>query len=168
MFYCFFKTFNSHKIFLDIVVPMSSATEIYVLIITIVQGLQYVFTPINVITQGGPDNWSANLIYNSYKEGFLLFSTGSSSAFSVLTMLLFIVLLILEFRFVERVSIMRTKLNSSQWGWHLLLSLPVIFLLAPIIYAISTSFKTLSDATNNVLSLIPEKFTLASYKIEIH
>lgn len=39
------------KIFKDIVVPMSSATGIYVFITTIVQGLQYVFTPIKVITQ---------------------------------------------------------------------------------------------------------------------
>ncbi len=92
----------SHRVFLDIVLPMSSATGIYVFIITIVQGLQYVFTPIKVITQGGPDNGSANLIYNSYKEGFLLFSTGTSSAFSMMTMILFIILLVLEFRYVER------------------------------------------------------------------
>lgn len=39
------------KIFGDIVVPMSSATGIYVFITTIVQGLQYVFTPIKVVTQ---------------------------------------------------------------------------------------------------------------------
>ena len=91
-----------HRIFLDIVLPMSSATGIYVLITTIVQGLQYVFTPIRVITQGGPDNGSANLIYKSYQEGFLIFSTGTSSAFSVLTMFLFVLLLILEFRFVEK------------------------------------------------------------------
>lgn len=51
------------KIFLDIIVPMSSATGIYVFITTIVQGLQYVFTPIKVITQGGPNYASSNLIY---------------------------------------------------------------------------------------------------------
>ena len=38
--------------FRDIVVPMSSATGIYVFITTIVQGLQYVFTPIKVIITG--------------------------------------------------------------------------------------------------------------------
>ncbi|HOR86282.1 MAG TPA: carbohydrate ABC transporter permease [Bacillota bacterium] len=56
------------------------------------------------------------------------------------------------------------KLNGRQWGWHIFLCLLVMFLLAPIVYAISTSFKTLSDATNNVLSLIPEKFSVESYK----
>jgi len=90
------------KIFWDIVVPMSSSTGVYVFIITIVQGLQYVFTPVNVVTQGGPNYASSNLIYLSYHEAFTLYRTGTSSAASVLTMLLFVVLLVLEFRFVER------------------------------------------------------------------
>ena len=83
------------KIFFDIVIPMSSATGIYVFIITIVQGLQYVFTPIKVITQGGPNYASSNLIYHSYHEAFSLYRTGMSSA-------VFVILLILEFRFVEK------------------------------------------------------------------
>lgn len=90
------------KIFIDIVVPMSSATGIYVFIITIVQGLQYVFTPVKVITQGGPDYASSNLIYLSYHDAFTLYQTGTSSAVSVLTLLLFMLLLALEFRFVEK------------------------------------------------------------------
>ncbi|MBC2582089.1 carbohydrate ABC transporter permease [Clostridium sp. DJ247] len=91
-----------HKIFLDIVLPMSSATGVYVLVMTIVQGLQYVFTPIKVITQGGPDNASSNAIYNAYQEAFVLYRTGSASAFAILTMALFVALLILEFKYVER------------------------------------------------------------------
>ena len=90
------------KIFRDIVVPMSSATGIYVFITTIVQGLQYVFTPIKVVTQGGPNYASSNMIYMSYHEAFTLYRTGTSAAVSVLTMALFIVLLLLEFRFVEK------------------------------------------------------------------
>lgn len=90
------------KIFLDIVAPMSSATGIYVFITTIVQGLQYVFTPIKVITQGGPNYASSNMIYASYHNAFTLYQTGTSSAVSVVTMACFIVLLFLEFRFVEK------------------------------------------------------------------
>ena len=78
------------------------ATGIYVFITTIVQGLQYVFTPIKVVTQGGPNYASSNLIYMSYHEAFTLYRTGTSSAVSVITMVLFIVLLLLEFRFVEK------------------------------------------------------------------
>lgn len=90
------------RIFTGIVVPMSSATGIYVFIITIVQGLQYVFTPIKVVTQGGPNYASSNLIYMSYHEAFTLYRTGVSSAGAVMTMLLFILLLAAEFHFVER------------------------------------------------------------------
>ncbi|MDU0321752.1 sugar ABC transporter permease [Clostridium butyricum] len=91
-----------YKIFFDIVVPMSSATGIYVFIMTIVQGLQYVFTPIKVITQGGPDNASSNAIYNAYQEAFVLYRTGTASAFAIITMIFFIGLLILEFKYVEK------------------------------------------------------------------
>lgn len=91
-----------HRIFFDIVVPMSSATGLYVFIMTIVQGLQYVFTPIKVITQGGPDNASSNAIYNVYQEAFTLYHTGYASAFAIVTMALFVILLLVEFKFVEK------------------------------------------------------------------
>lgn len=90
------------KIFKDIIIPMSSATGIYVFIYTIVQGLQYVYTPIKVITQGGPNYASSNLIYMSYHEAFSLYRTGMSSATAVITVAIFMVLLILEFKFVEK------------------------------------------------------------------
>ncbi|WP_100486990.1 carbohydrate ABC transporter permease [Sporolactobacillus pectinivorans] len=91
-----------YRIFLQIVLPMSSATGIYVFIMTIVQGLQYVFTPINVITQGGPNYASSNLIYHSYQDAFVLYKTGESAALSTITLLLFVCLLWLEFKFVEK------------------------------------------------------------------
>lgn len=90
------------QIFLKIIVPMSSSTGIYTLLITLIWGLQWVFTPINVLTQGGPNNGSSNLIYAVYKEAFTIFQTGSASAMAVLAMLLFGILLFLEIRFVEK------------------------------------------------------------------
>lgn len=93
---------SDFRIFTQIILPMSSATGVYVFIITIVQGLQYVFTPIKVVTQGGPNYASSNLIYQSYHEAFTLYKTGEASAFSVMTMALFIILLVLEFKFVEK------------------------------------------------------------------
>ncbi|MDQ0203349.1 carbohydrate ABC transporter permease [Pectinatus haikarae] len=91
-----------YKIFFDIVLPMSSATGVYIFIMTIVQGLQYVFTPIKVVTQGGPDNASSNVIYDIYQEGFLLYHTGYASAMSIAAMVLFVILLVIEFRYVEK------------------------------------------------------------------
>lgn len=90
------------EIFLKIVVPLSSATGIYVLLITLVWGLEWVFTPINVLTLGGPNNGSSNIIYAVYKEAFTVFQTGSASTLAVLTMLFFVLLLFLEIRFVEK------------------------------------------------------------------
>lgn len=90
------------RIFLDIVLPMSSATGIYVLIMTVVQGLQYIFTPIKVVTQGGPNYASSNIIYHAYQEGFVLYKTGTSSALAIVSMIIFIVLLFLQFKFVEK------------------------------------------------------------------
>lgn len=93
---------GSFHLFTDFVLPMSSATGIYVLVTTIVQGLQHAFTPIKTITLGGPNYASSNLIYQSYEEAFRLYKTGISSAFSVLTILIFAVLMFLEFKYVER------------------------------------------------------------------
>ena len=81
---------------------MSSSTGIYILIMTIVTGLQYIYTPVKVVTQGGPDSASSNLIYESYHQAFNVFSTGTSAAFSILTLCLFVLLLLLQFWFVER------------------------------------------------------------------
>lgn len=93
---------SNFKLFKDIVLPASSATGIYIFIMTIVQGLQYIFTPIKVITQGGPNYYSSSLIYHAYHEGFILYRTGVSSALSMVTMIIFVILLLLEFKFVER------------------------------------------------------------------
>ncbi|MGE7545797.1 carbohydrate ABC transporter permease [Sporosarcina newyorkensis] len=90
------------RIFFQIILPMSSATGIYVFIITIVQSLQYVFTPVKVVSQGGPDYASSNLIYHAYHEAFVVYRTGHSATLSIITMALFLLLLFLEFKFVER------------------------------------------------------------------
>ena len=90
------------RIFLNIVVPMSSSTGIYVLILSIVTGMQQLFTPINMITKGGPDNASTNLIYAVYDQAFGFFKTGTASAYAILMMVLFAFLLFLEFKFVEK------------------------------------------------------------------
>lgn len=93
---------GSTRIFFDLVVPMSSSAGLYVLIMTIVTGLQYVYTPITVITQGGPDGASSNLIYESYHNAFITFNTGYSAAYSVVTLIIFMVLLLILLKFSDR------------------------------------------------------------------
>lgn len=89
-------------IFRKIVMPLTSSTAVYVLIISIVQGMQYVFTPIKVLTQGGPNNASSNIIYGVYQEAFGFYNTGKASALSIMAMFVFLVLLFLEFKYVEK------------------------------------------------------------------
>lgn len=91
-----------HKVFMNIVLPMSSSVGVYVFVMTIVQGMQFVFIPISILTQGGPDWHSSNLIFQAYHEAFVVFDTGRGAAFSVVTLVLFTFLLWLQFRFVER------------------------------------------------------------------
>lgn len=82
--------------------PLTSSTAVYVFIMSMVQGLQYVFTPIKVLTQGGPNNASSNIIYGVYQEAFGYYNTGKGSALSMITLTIFILLLYLEFRYVEK------------------------------------------------------------------
>jgi sn-glycerol 3-phosphate transport system permease protein len=89
------------RVIWNIVLPMNRGVAIYVLILTIVQGLQYVFTPLNVITQGGPYYGSSNILYHTYLNAFVLYKTGSASALATVTFMIFLVLLFVEIKFVE-------------------------------------------------------------------
>lgn len=75
-------------IFKKIILPMTSSTALYVFTITVVFGLQYVLVPVNMLTQGGPDQGSSNLVYIIYQYAFTFFQTGSSAAYAVVTLLL--------------------------------------------------------------------------------
>ncbi len=92
----------SWRMLKDIVIPMTSSTGLYVFIMSIVTGLQYVYTPISNLTQGGPAGASSNLIYESYRNAFVIFDTGYSSAFSVITLILFTILLFIQMKFSEK------------------------------------------------------------------
>ncbi|MDM7515742.1 sugar ABC transporter permease [Lentilactobacillus sp. TOM.63] len=89
------------RVIWNIVLPLNKGVAIYVFILTIVQGLQYVFTPINVITQGGPYYGSSNLLYHTYLNAFVLYKTGNASALATVTFVIFLILLFIEIKFVE-------------------------------------------------------------------
>lgn len=89
------------RVIWNIVLPLNKSIALYVLILTIVQGLQYVFTPISVITQGGPYYGSSNILYHTYLNAFVLYKTGNASALAILTFMVFLVLLYIEMGFVE-------------------------------------------------------------------
>lgn len=87
---------STWHIFRHIIIPMTSPTALYIFVITIVFGLQYVLVPINMLTQGGPDQGSTNLVYIVYQYGFVFFQTGKAAAFAVLTMLVYAGFLVIK------------------------------------------------------------------------
>lgn len=93
---------SNFQIFIYIVLPMTSSTALYVLIMTVVYGLQQVFVPINVLTQGGPNNGSTNLVYSIYQYAFTFFQTGRASALAIITTLFFFILISLKIKILEK------------------------------------------------------------------
>ena len=83
-------------------VPRTSPAAMYVFVLTIVFALQYVMVPVNMLTQGGPDQHSANLSYVIYQYAFVFFQAGRSAAFAVLTILLFALFLLWRGKVAEK------------------------------------------------------------------
>lgn len=93
---------SNWQIFKQIIVPMTSSTAIYVFTITVVFGLQYVLVPVNMLTQGGPDQGSSNLVYIIYQYAFVFFQTGKSAAFAIITMICYIAFLLFRSKYLEK------------------------------------------------------------------
>ena len=93
---------SNWTIFRKIILPMTSSTAIYVFTITVVFRLQYVLVPVNMLTQGGPDQGSSNLVYIIYQYAFTFFQTGRSAAYAVITMVFYLVFLFVKNKYLEK------------------------------------------------------------------
>ena len=93
---------SNSQIFRHIIIPMTSSTALYVLTVTIVFGLQYVLVPINMITQGGPDQYSSNLVYVVYQYAFTFFKTGQAAAWAIFSMVVYGGLLVLKYKILDK------------------------------------------------------------------
>jgi ABC-type sugar transport system permease subunit len=71
---------SDKAIFRHLILPLLSPTIFFVLISTVVFAIQQVFTPIDVMTQGGPANATTNLFYIAYQYTFESFNIGFASA----------------------------------------------------------------------------------------
>src|SRR5690606_37327793 len=79
---------GSQTITRRIILPLFGPTALFLLVITLIQGLEFTFVPIEVLTSGGPAGASSNLIYSIYQEGFRTFRVGLASAQSVVLIVL--------------------------------------------------------------------------------
>lgn len=93
---------SNWTIFWRIILPLTSSTALYVLVMTIVMGSQYMFVPIQMLTDGGPDQGSSNVIFLVYQFAFNFFLTGKAAAFSVLVLILFGGFIILQGKVLEK------------------------------------------------------------------
>lgn len=87
---------SNWTIFWKIVLPLTSPTALYVFIITFSFGLQWVVTPINMLTQGGPNNASTSMVYIIYQYAFRFFQSGEAAAAAIVTFVIFMTVVILE------------------------------------------------------------------------
>lgn len=93
---------GNRTIFWRIICPLTSSTALYVLVMTIIMGLQYVFVPIQMLTGGGPDQASTNLVFIVYQYAFNFFQTGTASACAIITLIIFAALIIVQSKILEK------------------------------------------------------------------
>ena len=82
--------------------PLITPTFFFVLVTTIIFINDDLFSLISVLTQGGPFNRTANVVYYLYEQGFRFFQIGAASAVALLVFISVVILTWVQFRFVER------------------------------------------------------------------
>ena len=88
--------------FFTIVFPLLSPTFFFLLVINVTDSFTEGFGIINVMTRGGPGGSTNILVYKLYQDGFIGLDLSSSSAQSVILMVLVILLTFIQFRWIER------------------------------------------------------------------
>ncbi len=90
------------KRFWTIIFPMLSPTTFYLLVMNLVYGFFETFPIVHQVTAGGPGKATQILVYKVWRDGVINLDLGSSSAQSVILMIMVIGLTVVQFRFIER------------------------------------------------------------------
>lgn len=88
--------------FWHIIIPILSPTTFFLLLMNLIYGFFDTFGIIQVMTHGGPGNSTTNLIYKVYEDGFEGMDLGSSSAQSVLLMIIVVLVSVAQFKYLEK------------------------------------------------------------------
>ena len=88
--------------FWSIILPLLSPTTFFLLVVNIVYAFFDTFGVIHALTGGGPANATETLIYKVFTDGVINVDLGSSSAQSVILLIIVIGLTALQFKYVER------------------------------------------------------------------
>lgn len=76
--------------FTSITWPSLYNTNVFILIITAIQALQ-LFTQVNILTQGGPQDATNTLVHYIYRTGFVIQNVGKASAGSLILFFLIVI-----------------------------------------------------------------------------
>tara|TARA_R110000751_G_scaffold71441_11_gene145033 strand:+ start:56104 stop:57060 length:957 start_codon:yes stop_codon:yes gene_type:complete len=89
-------------IFRRLIWPLLTPTLMFVMISTIIFTMQQVFTPIDLMTEGGPSNSTTNLFYMIYQYSFVTFDVGGGAAGTMMLFALLMILALLQIRLFDR------------------------------------------------------------------
>lgn len=85
-----------------IVLPLLMPTTFFLAITNLVYAFCDTFGVIHATTAGGPGNATTTLVFKIFRDGFESMELGSSSAQSVVLMVLVGILTVMQFRYIER------------------------------------------------------------------
>lgn len=88
--------------FRSIVFPLLSPTTFFLLVVNVVYAFFDTFGVIHALTGGGPAKATETLIYKVWTDGVINVDLGSSSAQSVILLIIVITLTALQFKYIER------------------------------------------------------------------
>ncbi len=88
--------------FFTIILPLLSPTTFFLAVVNMVYAFFDTFGVIHAVTLGGPAGATNILVYKVFNDGFIGLDLGSSSAQSVILMVIVVVLTVVQFRYVER------------------------------------------------------------------
>jgi sn-glycerol 3-phosphate transport system permease protein len=90
------------KRFFTIVLPLLSPTTFFLMVVNLVYAMFNTFPVIHATTGGNPARATNILVFKVYNDGFIGLNLGSSSAQSVVLMVIVIALTVIQFQWVER------------------------------------------------------------------
>ena len=93
---------SSWQQFRAITVPLLSPTILLVVVYSVIVVIQQAFVPVQVLTQGGPNNASNTLFYVTWEYAFRLLDTRPGAASAAVLFVLMAILALAAFRIGER------------------------------------------------------------------
>ena len=88
--------------FFTIVLPLLSPTAFFLLVVNVIYAFFETFGVIHTITGGGPQQATTILVYKVFSDGFVGQDLGSSSAQSVILLIVVGLLTVIQFKYVEK------------------------------------------------------------------